>query len=272
VATTLEIESSARLHANWSSRLLRAYRGPGTSRDCRCDVSGGVLPLKVIQPLIESASLEDDQELRTCWANVLANAVDPRRLKESSPRFSTILKELTLFSARVQQSVMHSGSWRHTGGCMGASTGARSGVDATRREHFRHQGAQIPLAPAGRRNRSSTFSRSLVQSARPPRWRIRELPRSTPGSIWSASHRAFAYCIDPRERFLFRHGDADQRSSRRPLGCVRRVLFDLHVYAILRPNPLLPVSGIISGMFNPAARHEGERAPVPILLPLSAPP
>jgi hypothetical protein len=60
------------------------------------DVSGGVLPLKVIHPLIESASLEDDQELRTCWANMLANAVDPRRLKESSPRFSTILKDLTL--------------------------------------------------------------------------------------------------------------------------------------------------------------------------------
>jgi hypothetical protein len=54
------------------------------------------VPLKLLKPIVENASLEDDDALQDIWANLLANAADPRpSAHKVLPSFPAILKELT---------------------------------------------------------------------------------------------------------------------------------------------------------------------------------
>lgn len=52
------------------------------------------IPLKIIHPLLEAASLEEEPELQQVWANLIANAGDPRNLVEVGTMFPGILKDL----------------------------------------------------------------------------------------------------------------------------------------------------------------------------------
>jgi len=51
-------------------------------------------PLSVLQPLVEAASLEEDDDLQDIWANLLANATDPRELITVCSMFPAILGDL----------------------------------------------------------------------------------------------------------------------------------------------------------------------------------
>ena len=53
------------------------------------------VPLKVLLPIVENASLEEDDDLQEIWANLLANAADPRQLSPVLASFVDILKELS---------------------------------------------------------------------------------------------------------------------------------------------------------------------------------
>jgi hypothetical protein len=53
------------------------------------------IPDNVWMPAIQAASVEDDDSMQERWANLLANAADPRDQTEVLPSFPTILKELT---------------------------------------------------------------------------------------------------------------------------------------------------------------------------------
>lgn len=57
-------------------------------------LQAGAIPLKIIHPLLENASLEEDPDLATMWANLLANAADPKSSEIVRPLYVTILKEL----------------------------------------------------------------------------------------------------------------------------------------------------------------------------------
>jgi hypothetical protein len=50
--------------------------------------------MKVLLPSLEYASVEDDEDLHTMWANLLSNAADPSH-DEVLPSFPEILKQLT---------------------------------------------------------------------------------------------------------------------------------------------------------------------------------
>jgi hypothetical protein len=52
------------------------------------------VPLRVLQPLIEAASLEENTELQDIWANLLAHATDPRELTQVRAMFPAILRDL----------------------------------------------------------------------------------------------------------------------------------------------------------------------------------
>lgn len=54
----------------------------------------GEIPLRILQPALEGASLEDDPDIQTKWANLLANAADPREATPVSPMFPRILRDL----------------------------------------------------------------------------------------------------------------------------------------------------------------------------------
>lgn len=53
------------------------------------------VPLKVLVPLLENGSLEDDESIQDKWAALLANAADPDTSDSVSPTFPQILKELS---------------------------------------------------------------------------------------------------------------------------------------------------------------------------------
>ena len=52
-------------------------------------------------PLIENATLEDDDELHTLWANLLANAMDPNKAHEVKHTHVSILKEMEPLDVRI---------------------------------------------------------------------------------------------------------------------------------------------------------------------------
>ena len=58
-------------------------------------VSPGEVPLNVLHPLLESASLQEEDKLQSTWANLLATASDPRRRDPVEPSFIGMLKELS---------------------------------------------------------------------------------------------------------------------------------------------------------------------------------
>jgi hypothetical protein len=51
--------------------------------------------LKILIPIIDNASMEEDDDIQDIWANLLASAANPTEAGTVYPSFPTILKELT---------------------------------------------------------------------------------------------------------------------------------------------------------------------------------
>jgi hypothetical protein len=66
------------------------------------------IPLNILHPAIEGASLQEDEFLKDTWANLLANAADPRHRNKVAPSFPAILKELSPHDAKLVQSLYQS--------------------------------------------------------------------------------------------------------------------------------------------------------------------
>lgn len=86
---------NARRHKNLITITIEAQK-----RLAAAGVTAKEVPLTIIHPALESASFEQDQDLQAMWANLLANAADPRQIKSVLPSFPTILKELTSRDAK----------------------------------------------------------------------------------------------------------------------------------------------------------------------------
>jgi hypothetical protein len=67
-------------------------------------VPPGPVPLKILQPLIEGASLEEEESMQERWANLLATAANPNE-DEIPPSFTSILAELSPRAARFLDSI-----------------------------------------------------------------------------------------------------------------------------------------------------------------------
>lgn len=61
------------------------------------------VPLKILHRVIEGACLEEDEDLHTMWAALLANAADPDFIFEVRASFVQILRDLTPTEAKVCQ-------------------------------------------------------------------------------------------------------------------------------------------------------------------------
>jgi hypothetical protein len=53
------------------------------------------VPIKLLFPLLEGASLEENEDLHTMWAALLANAASPKNAERARPGFIAILKHLS---------------------------------------------------------------------------------------------------------------------------------------------------------------------------------
>src|SRR5579862_8149869 len=52
------------------------------------------VPIKLLFPLLEGASFEEDENLHDMWAALLANAASPENAGKVRPRFITLLREM----------------------------------------------------------------------------------------------------------------------------------------------------------------------------------
>src|SRR6266568_709406 len=52
------------------------------------------VPPKILFPLLEGASFEEDEDLHTMWAALLANAASPGNAEKVRPGFLAILKQM----------------------------------------------------------------------------------------------------------------------------------------------------------------------------------
>lgn len=65
------------------------------------------VPGRILFPLLLSASVEEDSDLRRMWATLLANAADSGRKADMMPSFVSILKSLLPVEAVVLEAVYH---------------------------------------------------------------------------------------------------------------------------------------------------------------------
>jgi hypothetical protein len=59
------------------------------------------VPLDILVPLLEAASLRDESSMATYWATLLANAADPVQRAAVQPAYINLLRQLTPIDARV---------------------------------------------------------------------------------------------------------------------------------------------------------------------------
>ena len=84
----------------WEQLVKLSERAEVVMRTKRMDVPTRELPLKFAIPLLEKASLEDNEELRELWAHLLVNAGDASTPMELRSGYVTVLSELSSFDAR----------------------------------------------------------------------------------------------------------------------------------------------------------------------------
>jgi hypothetical protein len=88
VGGLLADQVNVRRHANLIKAVVNAKRQLSNA-----GVSPKEVPLTIIHPAIEAASLEEDPDMQSVWANLLANAADSRQGSPVLPSFPGILKD-----------------------------------------------------------------------------------------------------------------------------------------------------------------------------------
>jgi hypothetical protein len=68
-------------------------------------VKAQAVPLPVLMPVLEGASLQEEDSMQEVWANLLANAADPRRVAPVAATFPVILRELSLHNVRLLNAI-----------------------------------------------------------------------------------------------------------------------------------------------------------------------
>lgn len=72
------------------------------------------VPIKLLFPLLEGVSLEEDDDLHTMWAALLANASSPTNSQKVSPGFTRTLKNMAHDEARLLKWIHeHEKEWPH---------------------------------------------------------------------------------------------------------------------------------------------------------------
>jgi hypothetical protein len=78
-----------------------------------------VVPLKILLPLLDAASLEEEPNMTARWAALLANAADPAQWVQIQPGFAEVLRQLTPTDARVLETAAGITPINHVGGLPG---------------------------------------------------------------------------------------------------------------------------------------------------------
>jgi hypothetical protein len=69
------------------------------------------VPMYILQPLLEAASLQEDESLQATWANLLANSADPAVAPSMLPAFTEVLASLSFLEVRLLNEIYETGHW-----------------------------------------------------------------------------------------------------------------------------------------------------------------
>lgn len=75
-------------------------------------IQPGKIPLKTLVPLLEYSSWEEDSNMQTKWASLLANAADPKCSHNIQSTYVEILKQLSPLEAKLLDSLFD--EWQRT--------------------------------------------------------------------------------------------------------------------------------------------------------------
>jgi Abortive infection alpha len=92
--------------ARYRIKNLMTITGQGEFTLLNLGLTPQQIPPSLAIPLAEAASLQDDSELQGVWANLLANAGDPRQTNPVLPVFATMLKDLTTREVRFLEGLI----------------------------------------------------------------------------------------------------------------------------------------------------------------------
>lgn len=93
---------SDKLHyVRWERQLRLHDRAKEKIKERRLEDSFRVVPPKLALPIIENASLEENDELQDLWANLLVSALDPNFDGKLRTAFIDILKQLEIVDVHI---------------------------------------------------------------------------------------------------------------------------------------------------------------------------
>jgi len=90
-------ETIGTILAGWTQLRIKNVESIGNKAHLtllKLELKPKEVPFNVIQPLLESATLQGEPRLQDTWANLLANAADPRRERPVNAIFPYILRDL----------------------------------------------------------------------------------------------------------------------------------------------------------------------------------
>jgi hypothetical protein len=103
------------------------------------------VPLRVLMPALEHASVEEDPSMQERWSNLLANAADPRHEIEITQTYSAILAELTPVQAKMLDAVYRNAAGR----CHGTAFIEDIAYSIYDLQHIHHQEIVVPIHGPG---------------------------------------------------------------------------------------------------------------------------
>lgn len=92
-------------YMRWERQVRYMQKVEQLARDVGLSSPTRVIPLKLAIPLLEAASLEDDDLLQDLWVRLLVNAVDERTHINLQRSYIEILGQLTPLEARLLQKI-----------------------------------------------------------------------------------------------------------------------------------------------------------------------
>jgi hypothetical protein len=99
--TIMGIINDKLLFTRWNRRLRLMDRADEILKERHVEGSIRVVPPKLALPIIENASLEEDDELQDLWATLLASALDPNFGGNIRSAFIDIIKQLEVFDVHL---------------------------------------------------------------------------------------------------------------------------------------------------------------------------
>src|SRR2546423_1007898 len=101
IETVVEILNDKLKFMRAERQLRLADRWLETLKERKIQGALRIVPPKLALPIIENASLEEDDELQDLWANLLASAVDPNYNGQIRSAFIDIIKQLEVVDVHI---------------------------------------------------------------------------------------------------------------------------------------------------------------------------